>query len=132
MATNQVFAWTGTDGRLNVQIGASGNSNTLHQTSNNGPAIAYFQGMYYLAWTGTNGQLNVITSSDGVNWQEPSTLQETSNCGPTLAVSPSGTLYLGWTGTNGQLNWVTYIGPGWGNKTTINQTSNNTYCLIVT
>ena len=127
----QIFAWTGTDGRLNVQIGVSGRSTTLGQTSNNGPALALFNGIYYLAWTGTNGQLNVITSTDGVNWLEPTTLQETSNNGPTLAVSPSNQLYLGWTGTNGELNTLTLLASGWSKKVTIKQTSNKAYCLIV-
>jgi hypothetical protein len=75
-------------------------------------------------------QLNVTSSPDGVNWPDTiTTFEEKSNSGPTLAVSPSGTLYLGWTGTNGHLNWLTYVGPGWSNKTTSNQTSNSTYCL---
>jgi hypothetical protein len=125
-----VFAWTGTDGRLNVQIGASGQP-PLSQTSNNGPAIAFFNNTYYLAWTGTNGQLNVITSNDGVNWTEPNTLPETSNNAPTLAVSPSNQLYLGWTGTDGKLNALTLLGTGWGNKVTLKETSNKGYCLTV-
>lgn len=127
----QVFAWTGTDGRLNVQIGTSGRSTTLSQTSNNGPALALFNEVYYLAWTGTNGQLNVVTSTDGVDWLEPTTLQENSNNGPTLAISPSNQLYLGWTGTDGKLNSLTLLATGWSKKVTLNQTSNRAYCLIV-
>ncbi|HEX5432767.1 MAG TPA: hypothetical protein VFY05_00905 [Candidatus Angelobacter sp.] len=128
---NQVFAWTGTDGRLNVQVGTSGQPNTLSQTSNNGPAIALFNGTYYLAWTGTNGQLNIITSTDGVKWLEPTTLQENSNNGPTLAISPSKQLYLGWVGTDGRLNTLTLQGSGWSDKVILKQTSNKAYSLAI-
>ena len=131
MADTQIVAWTGTNKKLNVQIGTNGTPITLQQTSNNGPAIAYFKGTYYLVWTGTNGQLNVSTSADGINWSQPSTLSQTSDNGPTLAVSPSGVLYLGWTGTNNKLNYMTLGSSGWSTATTINETSNDAYCLIV-
>lgn len=45
MADTQVFAWTGTDNRLNVQIGTGG-TKPLNEHSCSGPAIAYINGVY--------------------------------------------------------------------------------------
>lgn len=129
---NPVFAWTGTDGRLNVQIGASGKPSILNQTSNRGPAIAYFNSLYYLAWTGTDGQLNYLTSSDGINWpQNTNIVPQQSRNGPILAVA-SGSLYLGWTGTDGRLNYLQWVNTGWSNQVISPQTSDLNYDLIFT
>jgi len=57
------IAWTGTDGRLNVESSSDGttfgNQVILNQTSNAGPALASFGGDLDIAWTGTDGRLNV-------------------------------------------------------------------------
>ena len=105
MATDsQSIAWTGTDKHLNVQIGVIGKQ-TLDETSNQGPALAFFNGNIYLAWTGTNNQLNVISSPNGIKWGNKVTLKETSHVGPALTNAGS-SLLLVWTGTNNQLNAV--------------------------
>ena len=52
MATTYL-AWTGTDGKLNVQpVPSNQQPVTLNQTSNQGPALAFYNNQLYLAWTG--------------------------------------------------------------------------------
>ena len=66
--TTTYLAWTGTNGKLNIQPVPAGQPVTLNQNSNQGPALAFFKSNLYLAWTGTDGKLNVISSADGTNF----------------------------------------------------------------
>jgi hypothetical protein len=128
--SNQVIAWTGTDKRLNVQIGVIGKQ-TLDETSDNGPAITVFNGSIFLAWTGTNGKLNVISTTDGTHWINKTTLDQTSKVGPALTTS-SGSLLLMWTGTDEKLNVMSSVdGVHWGNKTTLNETSKDEPAIAI-
>ena len=121
--TTTYIAWTGTNGKLNVQPVPTGQQATLGQTSNQGPALAFYNSLLYLAWTGTNGKLNVISSSDGINWENQVTLGQTSNNAPALIASSS-LLSLVWTGTDGKLNLIfSSDGKNWINQITLNQTS---------
>src|SRR5215813_12206107 len=102
--TTTYIAWTGTDGKLNVQSLPAGQPTTLNQTSNQGPALASYNNLIYLAWTGTNGRLNVIFSADGKNWVNQVTLGQTSKLAPASALGPFQVEALVWTGANGILN----------------------------
>jgi hypothetical protein len=130
MADMTVFAWTGTNNKLNVQVG--NNKTVLTEKSCNSPSIAYVNGMYYLAWTDTDNVLKVSQSTNGQNWTPlAKATGQSSYCGPILAVSPDKILYLGWVGTNGQLNYMQWINSQWQPSTTSDQTSNKLFSLIV-
>lgn len=117
------IAWTGTDGSLNVQNFQTAQKQILNQTSNYGPALAFYNGLLYLAWTGTDRRLNLISSSDGIHWGNQITLDQTSNFGPALAASGS-LLSLVWIGTDGRLNlYFSSDGSNWVNQITLGQTS---------
>lgn len=121
--TTTYLAWTGTDGKLNVQPVPTGQPTTLNQTSKQAPALAFYKGLLYLAWTGTNGNLNVSSSSDGTTWGNQVTLGQTSNNGPALIAS-SNLLCLVWTGTDARLNMIySSDGKNWVDQVTLDQKS---------
>lgn len=110
------IAWAGTDPghTLNVahSVGLTGTFTTPVTpfkggvNTNDGVALAAFNGRLYLAWTGTDSghTLNVASSADGVSWNPPALPfkkpgSQNSDWGPALA-SFNGRLYLAWTGTD--------------------------------
>jgi len=122
MSTTYV-AWTGTNGKLNVQSLPTGQPATLNQSSNQAPALAFYNNLLYLAWTGTDGKLNVISSPDGTTFTNQVTLGQSSNNGPALIAS-SNLLSLVWTGTDGKLNLIfSTDGKNWVDQVTLSQTS---------
>lgn len=117
------LAWTATNGKLNVQPVPTGQPVTLDQSSNQGPALAFYKNRLYLAWTGTDGKLNVISSANGTKWEDQATLGQSSNNSPALIAS-SNLLSLVWTGTNGQINLIfSSNGKDWDNQVTLSQSS---------
>lgn len=106
-----LLAWTGTGNtRLNFQrrVGAVWAAKLVTgETSPFAPALAFFNGRYYVAWTGTgNARLNVMSSANGIAWGGKVTLGETSTSGPALAAF-QGRLYLSWRGVgNDRVNVI--------------------------
>jgi FAD binding domain len=102
--------------------------------SNHRPAIAFFNGRYYLTWTGTNPahpHVHVIRSNDssGRSWGShivfdgaPTHPEAMSSDGPCL-LAANNKLHIAWVGSNqpGEFRWITSIdGVVWGDKRTLN------------
>jgi len=99
--------------------------------SNHRPAIAFFQGRYYLAWTGTNPAhpyLHMIRSTDssGGSWAShirfdgtvPFLPEAKSSDGPCL-LAANNRLHLVWVGTDrpGKFRWIVSVeGSVWVDK----------------
>jgi hypothetical protein len=112
------LAWTGLDGRINVESSADGvhfsNKVTLGEFSGSSPALAVFDGRLDLAWTAFDGRINLASSADGVRFGNKVTLNQTSfkpvviakihtqmEMAPALATF-DGRLWLAWTGSDPQ------------------------------
>lgn len=101
------------------------------RVSHHSPAVAFFNGRYYLAWTGTKSAhpyIHLIRSTDstGAYWGDhlrfdgdhPSRPEAKSSEGPTL-LAANGKLHIVWVGTNkpGNFRWITSTnGTSWGDK----------------
>ena len=95
------------------------------------PAIAFFNGRYYVAWTGTNKghpYIHLIRSTDatGAYWtnhirfdgSSATRPEAESSEGPVL-LAANGRLHIVWVGTNkpGQFRWITSTnGLTWGDR----------------
>lgn len=107
------LAWRGTSGsnpRLRTLFTTDGinwqGKRLITETTDHTPALAYFNGRFYLAWTGRDAQrtVNVISSSNCETWSGKQTLntepgRARSTAGPALAAAAD-RLYLAWRGTN--------------------------------
>ena len=109
-------AWTGTDRRINIarvhyrpgaptQFGGLVDKVTLTDTSDAGPALAWYGDRLVLAWRGAgNTTLNIgATQPGGLALAGSTTLREQSHNAPALAVAGDAPI-VGWTGTDRHLN----------------------------
>lgn len=98
----------------------------LPESSEMGPALAYFAGRLYLAWTGVgNSLINIISSGDDLIF-EATTKVTLSEMGPKgVALDGADKLTIGWTGTDSRLNLIpSSNGKDFGDKVTLDETSN--------
>ncbi len=78
----------------------------IGQSSQQGPAIAWLNDVFYIAWAGTNqnNNLNIMSSTDGISFENPTgPLQPRSTQSPALCACGD-TLVIAWTGTDQHLN----------------------------
>ncbi len=95
------------------------------------PAIAFFNGRYYVAWTGTNEghpYIHLIRSTDatGAYWTNhirfdggSATRPEAQSSEGPVLLAANGRLHIVWVGTNkpGQFRWITSTnGLTWGDR----------------
>ena len=122
----QALGWRDEDGILNVLCGIEirmGPGTSLSETSNQVPALAFYQSLLYIAWTDITGKLNMLSSSNGIIFGNPASLTQTSGNGPALAAS-SGSLSLAWTDSNTNLNVISSTnGINFGNPVSLNEKS---------
>jgi hypothetical protein len=111
-AEELVLAWRGVDPdhRPNVLRSEDGENffgkeTFLTESSENGPALTYHEGSFYLAWSEPKdkGYNLRLFQRVGTEWGQKTVLHEKSTEAPVLA-SQDGFLVIGWTGTDGRLN----------------------------
>jgi hypothetical protein len=144
------LAWTGLDGRLNMESSADGvhfgNKVTFNTFSGSSPALDTFNGRLYIAWTGFDGRINLASSPDGVRFDRAETFAQTSfkpvviakintqaEMAPALA-SFDGRLWIAWTGSDPQhhLNTMSSAdGINFSQVTTYVATSEDAPALVV-
>ena len=136
------LAFAGTDGHLNVATTNDGFKfapvQKLSYATNDGPSIAFGNGVAYIAYRGTdaNHTPNIVASTDRTFKQglQASLLTgEKANVGPTVMFQPAvgsnpALVWLFWVGSDGRINWETSPvsangSTAFANKQTMNETA---------
>lgn len=137
-----VLAWRGeNDSRPRLYVAQSDDGARFRdkvrvgETSNHGPAIAFFRGKHYLAWTGRNrrSHVNLISSADGISWSGKQTLNggdaSARSGGAPALLAADGRLWLAWRGTNDDRPRLrvmhSHSGTHWQGKVTLQETSDH-------